>query len=70
MPPPPSPPLKVSGTWDGRMCLWDLRKGALVREWYSHNERVWAVSGGQSGGRGRLLVGWRWLLAQVGCEQM
>jgi hypothetical protein len=38
--------LQVSGTWDGRMCLWDLRKGSLVREWYSHNERVWAVRAG------------------------
>ena len=37
---------QVSGTWDGRVMLWDLFSGGgkLVKEWASHNERVWAVS--------------------------
>ena len=35
---------QASGTWDGRTLLWDLRNGGLIKEWKSHNERVWALS--------------------------
>jgi WD40 repeat protein len=36
--------VQVSGTWDGRVCLWDLRNGSMVEQWETHNERVWAVA--------------------------
>lgn len=35
---------QASGTWDGRTLLWDLTRGKVIKEWQSHQERVWALS--------------------------
>ena len=41
---PPPPLLQASGTHDGRTLLWDMTRGSLIKEWQSHQERVWALS--------------------------
>ena len=40
----PPPLLQASGTHDGRTLLWDMTRGSLIKEWQSHQERVWALS--------------------------